>query len=249
MFGTIRRPTRNIEHLAIAHRWTTALGVFTPVFFRQHPVLSAFWDCAAIILHGSTTIGVDDEISDLDLWLVMKDDQLGNLDAASSTRFFEFQLEGKAGHFTAISAESCEERITRSDFPLIAELQTAQIVRDYNGVGSKLVRRASQEMPESVRRAFFKYHYIEFRSDDRAADHPLSRCDPVAALLAQTAALGHALRAVMLLHGEPYPYFKWLYRAALATPTGAAIAPLIDQWLNRLCLRNRPCPINRPSAP
>lgn len=215
-------------------KWTAALAEFVPRFVGAHPILGHFADNAAIVLHGSTARGIEDDVSDLDLWLIVSESELRRLDAASSTRFFEFQLENKPGHFDAISGESHTQRMRHCDLALIAELRSARVIRDPQGLGGKLIADASRPMPEAVRRPFFRYHYVEHRGDDRAADHPLDRSDPVAAITAQAAALGHALRAAMVLDGEPYPYFKWLYRCAAAAPTGRALAPKVQEWIDLL---------------
>ena len=131
--------------------------------------------------------------------------------------------------------------------PLIFELRNACIIRESHGVAARLVEDALRPMPEAVRRAFFQYHYVEFRGDDRAADHPLDRGDPVAVLMAQTAALTHALQAAIVLHGEPYPYSKWLFHQAVQTPTGRVLPPLDGQWLDLLALRSSVCGSAPPS--
>jgi hypothetical protein len=60
----------------------------------------------------------------------------------------------------------------------------------------------------------------------------MERHDPVAFLLSLPKVLAHALRAAMVLDCEPYPYDKWLYYAALKTPTGKKLVPSIDKILN-----------------
>jgi len=218
----------------IVARWKAVLHDFVAEFIRGNPILAPFADYAAVILHGSTCDGIDDAVSDLDVWLLLSAPDLKRLDALSPTLFFEFRLEDKPGHFNAISAESFWERMRYCDLTLIAELRNAVIIQDPHGIARLLIADASRKMPEAVRQAFFRYHYVEHRGDDRAADHPLDRGDPVAAITAQTAALGHALRAAMVLHGEPYPYSKWLYRRASETPTGRALAPKVEQWIDLL---------------
>jgi hypothetical protein len=215
-------------------RWKAILPDFTAEFIRANPNLAPFFEDAAVVLHGSTCDGIDDAVSDLDLWLILSPHDLSRLDGVSPTRFLGFRLEKKLGHFNAVSDASFVERVRHCDMTLIAELRNAMIIRDPLGVAQLLIAKASQPMPEAVRRAFFQYHYVEHRGDDRAADSPLDRGDPVAALAAQTAALGHALRAAMVLHGEPYPYSKWLYRKASQTPTGRALAPKVEQWIDLL---------------
>jgi hypothetical protein len=208
------------------------LAEFSPAFLRAHAVLGSFSETAAIVLHGSTAFGVDDAVSDLDLWLILSATELHRLDAVSSTRFFEFQSNSKPGHFTAIDAESLAQRVRQCDMPLIAELKHACPIADPRNLARPLIGWASRPMPNDVRRAFFQYHYVEFRGDDRAADHPLDRGDPVAVLQAHVAALAHALRAAMVLDGLPYPYSKWLYRDAVAAPTGAKLATNVQELID-----------------
>jgi len=219
---------------SVIAKWTAALANFVPRFLDTHPVLGHFADNAAIVLHGSTACGIEDDFSDLDLWLIVSETELRRLDVASSTRFFEFQIENKPGHFGAVSAQTHAQRMRHCELSLIAELRSARVIHDPHGVASRLITDASRPMPDAVRRAYFQYHYVEHRSDDRAADHPLNRGDPVAAITAQAAALGHALRAAMVLDGEPYPYFKWLYRCASAAPTGRVLSPKVQEWIDLL---------------
>ena len=216
----------------VSARWKATLPDFVAGYIRTNPVLASFFADMAVVLHGSTCDGIDDAVSDLDIWLIVSARDLNRLDAASPTRFFEFRLEDKLGHFTAASGELFAERTRRCDLTLIAELRNSEIVQDPHGIARRLIADALRPMPEAVRHAFFQYHYVEHRSDDRAADHPLDRGDPVAAITAQTAALGHAFRAAMVLHGEPYPYSKWLYRRASETPTGRALSPKVEQWID-----------------
>jgi len=213
-------------------RWRAALAEFSPAFLRSHAVLAGFSETAGVVLYGSTAFGVDDAVSDLDLWLVLSAAELRQLDAVSSTRFFEFELNSKPGHFTAVDEESLTQRVRKCDMPLIAELRHASPIADPRDMVRPLIGSASLPMPQDVRRAFFQYHYIEFRSDDRAADHPLDRGDPVAVLQAHMAALAHALRAAMVLDGLPYPYSKWLYRDAVAAPTGAKMATNVQELID-----------------
>ena len=216
----------------VVAQWKAALAEFAPGFLRANPILAPIADKASIVLYGSTCCGVDDSVSDLDVWLIVSASDLERLDANSPTRFFEFRLNDKPGHFTAVSAESRLQKMRGCDLTLIAELRNACIIQDPRQVAHRLITDASRAMPESVRRAFFQYHYVEFRGDDRAADHPLDRGDPVATIAAQTAALTHALQAAMVLHGEPYPYSKWLFRRAAMTPTGRILTPLVQQWID-----------------
>jgi hypothetical protein len=187
-----------------------------------------------VLLHGSTTRGIDDPYSDLDVWIFLPASRLPELDAAAGTRFFAFDLDGKPGHFTAEPAEEVAQRVRRCDFPLIVELRVAAILADPRGEAASLVRVARQPMREEVRRAWLRYHYVEMRGEHRAADNPIERGDAVAVLQALSQTLSHALRAAMVLDGEPYPYVKWLAHAAFQTPTGLLLASDVTEILDLL---------------
>jgi hypothetical protein len=210
------------------------LGEFLPPYFQQHPVLSRFHGRASAVLHGSTTMEIDDAFSDLDLWLLLPEADVADLDAAAGTRFFEFELEGKAGHLIATSLKAFRERVRRCEMDTIYQLRGAEIITDASGAAGEMICLARRPMREEVSKALFFYHYVEMRSEHRACDNPMERGDPVAVLLSLPKVLAHALRAAMVLDGQVYPYDKWLYRAAAATPTGRLLAPSVEKILDLL---------------
>ena len=116
----------------------------------------------------------------------------------------------------------------------IFQLRHGVVICDPSGIAADLRRDASACMPAEVRQAFFMHHYVEMRSEHRACDNPMERHDPVALLLSLPKVLAHALRAAMVLDGEPYPYDKWLYFAARQTPTGRLLAPHVETVLDLL---------------
>ena len=120
------------------------------------------------------------------------------------------------------------------DLPLIAELRRAVGLLDPTSSGQRLIDFAQLPMRPEVRRAWLCYHYVEMRGEHRAIDNPIERGDPVAILLALTKALEHAMRAALVLDGEPYPYSKWLARACERTPTGRAVLSLVQEMVNLL---------------
>jgi hypothetical protein len=214
--------------------WTARVRAYTPDFLAANPALSGAAAEAAILLHGSTTFGIDDPYSDLDVWVLVPDHALAALDSAAGTRFLPFTLDGKPGHFTVEPHGEFERRVRQCDFPLIAELRLAEILADSNGRAASLVETARRPMRDAVRSAWLRYHYVEMRGAHRAADNPIERGDAVAVLQAMTQTLTEALRAAMVLHGEPYPYVKWLGRAASGTPTGRLLAPSVADLFERL---------------
>src|SRR5437867_624974 len=129
--------------------WNTRLRAFTPRFLAEHPVLSAATAEAAAVLHGSTTFGVDDPFSDLDVWLLVTDEQARAIESAAGTRFFVFTLEDKPGHFTVEPMSEFAARLRRCDFPLVAELRSSQIVTDPRARAATLIEQARRPMPEA----------------------------------------------------------------------------------------------------
>lgn len=215
-------------------KWRPRIERWFPGWMEAHPVLRNFREGAGVVLYGSLTQGFDDEFADVDLWLLLSDDRLRALDAGSSTRFFEFESDGKKGHMTAHTCASFRDKVHRCDMDTIFHLRRAVLLADPGGAAGSLCRSVLAPMPAMVRRAFFMHHYIEMRSEHRACDNPIERRDPVALLLSLPKAVAHALRAAMVLDGEPYPYDKWLYHAARRTPTGAELAPHVEAILDLL---------------
>jgi len=204
---------------------------FSARFLREHASLSGLLSQASVLLHGSTTLGIVDAFSDLDLWVLVPDSLAREFDRTSPTRFIEFRFDDRPGHYNLEPLELFHQRIDGCDFPLIAELRRSIVLHDQS-LGCAIVARANQLMPKDVRRAWFRYHYAEMRSEHRAADTPIDRGDAVAVLQAVTRTLVHAMQAAMVLDGEPYPYSKWLGRACAQTPTGSRIMPLVNDVID-----------------
>ncbi len=218
--------------------WTDRLYKFLPEFLNEHSVLGRFYSRAAVVLHSSTTWGIDDPFSDLDLLFLQADTDLDQLDSISETRFFDFELEGKPGHLNAESVDDFSDRLKRGVMPLIYELQQAKIIIDNTDDVKGLIARARKPMRDEARFAFFFYHYVEMRGYHRAGDNPMERRDAFAVLVSLTEVLTHALKAAMILDGKPYPNAKWLHYAAVQTPTGSLLAPRIETILDLLAADN-----------
>ena len=80
----------NLEaHNSATRQWIERVSERAPTFVQEHPVLGRFADLGGLILTGSTTLGVVDEYSDLDLELVLSEDAVAQVDTASPTRYIE----------------------------------------------------------------------------------------------------------------------------------------------------------------
>jgi hypothetical protein len=206
---------------------------FAQQFVREHDALSSIVQHASVLLHGSTTLGILDAFSDIDVWVLVPDALAREFDRASPTRFINFSFDDRPGHFNLEPIELLDDRIDRCDFPLIGELRRAVVLQEsVSKIGQKIVSRARQPMSDDLCRAWFRYHYTEMRSHHRAADTPIDRGDAIAMLQAVTSTLIHAMQAAMVLDGEPYPYSKWLGRACTETSTGSKIIPLVNEIID-----------------
>ena len=208
--------------------WSEKLSAFLPVFLDEHPVLAGLRERSALVLHGSTCRGVDDPFSDLDVYLILTRADLADLDARSPTRFIEFKVDGKPGHLNSVALEALQVRVAGCDLPLISELRSGVLIEDHVDGAAELLAESRKAMRPEVGQAFFFYHYFQMRNFHRTSDNPMERGDAVAVLFGVAQALAHALRAALVLDGEPYPYEKWLRREAVRHPTGQALAAHIE---------------------
>ncbi len=188
----------------------------------------------SVLLHGSTTMGVDDAHSDLDLWALVEPEALAELDRSSPTRFFGFELAGKKGHLNVEDGDLFRSRVRSCDMPVLAELRDARVLEDALGIGAGLTAAARQSMPEDVRSAWFRFHYVEMRGHHRNADNALARGAAIASLISVTEAAAHGMRAALVLDGVPYPYEKWLAARALTCPTGRPACKAVERLLGAL---------------
>ena len=223
-----------VDANGVRELWVGRLREFLPGWFAEHEVLSRLSDGAAVVLYGSTARGLDDAWSDLDLGLLLSDSEFQALAGSCDTTFFGFGVEGKEGHIMAVPVRQWRDEVAHCHMDRIYHLQRAAIVSDVEGRAAELLDYARAPMREEVRRAMFLYHYVEMRSDHRACDNPMERREPPALLFSLPKVLGHGLRAAMILDGEPYPYDKWLYQAAQATPSGRALTPHVDRVIELL---------------
>jgi len=226
--------TKATEPSQVKELWTKKVRKFMAEFLDEHPVLSRFHQRASLVLHGSTTLGIDDAFSDLDFWFLLPESDLVEFGAVSETRFFQIKVNGKPGHIDAKPAEQLSKRFQDCDLALIFQMQRAEIITDHAGLAGDLQRLSRKPMRDEVSDAFFCYHYILMCDWRQSCRNPMARTDPVGALLALPEFITHALKAAIVLDGAPYPYGKWLHRVSLTTPTGRLLAPSMETVLDRI---------------
>jgi hypothetical protein len=214
--------------------WSEKLKSNLPSLMAEQPILAEFADRAAILLHGSTCRGVDDPFSDLDIYVLLRAKDLAEFDRRSPIRFYEFMLDGKKGHWMAYVLEEFAAHVECCDMALISELRTSIVLHNRLDRAQTLLECAKSPMRPEVRRAFFFHNYYQMRNFHRASDNPMERGDGLAVLFSLSQTVAYALRAALILDGEPYPYEKWLRREALRHPTGEKLAPHVDAILDAI---------------
>ncbi len=198
------------------------------------PVLDSLAGEYGIALHGSTTHGVDDKVSDLDFWLILNESTLERFDALSPSRFIDVEIEGKPGHLNPVTIEEFEKAFSPPLFEMINELQSAVALVDPSKAFARCQERAYRPMNESVRRAAFFSCYVEMRACHKSADNPMDRHDAWTALSAVVKTVEYGMKCALILDGHPYPYGKWLYVEAHKSPTGQVIIPCVERILSLL---------------
>jgi hypothetical protein len=216
----------------LATNWPQFVRDALPRLLENQPLLTTLLERAALLLHGSLTLaGADDEFCDIDLWLIASADDAASFDQQIGSRFVQFKIS-RDGHFQVESVTAFQQRVNRCDLQLIAELSDAVVLSDPAQIATHLLASARKPMPEAVRFAWFRYHYIEMRSEHRGCDGAISRGHPIPLLLTIARTLQHAMQAAMVLDRRPYRYGKWLAWMAEQTPTGAKVVPLVNDVLH-----------------
>lgn len=193
-----------------------------PSLLAAHPGIAALADRSAMVLHGSRTIDIVDAHADTDIWVLTEETTRAEFSATHGTTFVDFKQHGP-GHFQVESIAELTRRASACELELISELRYAVILSDPAALADELLMLSRRPMSDAVRLAWFRYHYVEFRSEHRAAQGPIERGEPIGLLIAMTQAIEHALQAAMVLDREPYRYSKWLARMATRTLTGAKV--------------------------
>ncbi len=206
-------------------------------YFNHHidenDILSQFKGNLVLVLHGSTTRNIDDDYSDLDLWLILSKDEMDYYDRISEHRFIPITIHSKEAHANPISLiefEACFN--SKINITLINEIQDSEIIIDDKNIFHKYKQLANQTMRDEVQYAHFFYNYVQMRGYHRGCDHPIQRHDEIAALIDMAFTIKYALQCTFTLDKKPYPYEKWLHYFAHFYPTPGLLIENINNILN-----------------
>ena len=91
--------------------WADRVRAFVPGFAEGSEVLAPLRGHWSVLLHGSTSAGVDDDVSDLDVWALVPLAAVDEVGRRSPTRVFQFELDGKRGHLNVEDEEAFRRRV------------------------------------------------------------------------------------------------------------------------------------------
>ncbi len=210
----------------------------------------SYWPRTAVVVAGSAAVGWEDEFSDTDVLVFVPQEDYGaiyechwqsvtegrisvmNPRAREHHEFPYSYIPGTNAHYMLYVFEEAEERLARYDDVAMWVHGNSIVLHDPSGRYARL--RAATGYPEEVWRAKRRDLYIGMANAGGAASNPLRRGDRAAVMLTLTDAVMHALRLCCLLEHKPFPYEKWLFRAAADTGPGRAVRPLIEALLDEL---------------
>ena len=117
-----------------ADTWIERTIEFIPDFMKTHPVIRDFYKDATVMLHGSITMGIVDRYADIDLWYLLPEDRLRELDKVSDSRFFPFEIDGREGHMIAEDINGFVTDVRHCDMDKIYQLRSAVTIFDESGI-------------------------------------------------------------------------------------------------------------------
>lgn len=223
----------------------TVLSHFASLGFWE-----AYWPRTAVAVAGSAAVGWEDEFSDTDVLVFVPREDYGaiygryrqaieegrvavmNPRALQYSEFPYTYIPGTNAHYMLYVFEETEEKLARYDDVAMWVHGNSIVLHDPSGRYARL--RAATSYPEEVWRAKRRDLYIGMANAGGAASNALRRGDQAVVMLTLTDAVMRALRLCFLLEHRPFPYEKWLLRAAAGTGPGRAVLPLIEELLEEL---------------
>jgi hypothetical protein len=205
---------------------------------------------AAVVLVGSLPAGLSDELSDVDLDLIVPAGLFRRLYAPYWTAvdkgkieilnprarlFDEYpitnlpHLETTHGHIHVKNLATIRSRIPRDDETRWIYANSLALA-DPAGVHRRLKRTAS-DYPQKMLQRRRAAELFAAKGDYYGIKLPLDRRDAGAVGLIAGSAINHILRYACLCDGKPYPYLKWLIRVGTQTRLGGLIADEVWQIL------------------
>ena len=189
---------------------------------------------ASVLLVGSRGAGYIVSWSDIDLWV------LGDKRALNDTAAKEYALTRQIfvdrgdleAHYTFYDLGDLRQRLQEWPDELLWLLQRSRILHDPLGRASEL-RTQFADYPEDIMQDKLRWQLCEY-SQHQGRLGVAGRGMPVAAVMAAGRCIETACRICCLAERKPYPYLKWLRRAAGETRLGEIVCPVVDRAVEHI---------------
>ena len=183
----------------------------------------------AVLLVGSRALGVGGPWSDLDLWL------LGNKERLEGRARAEYELTGQVfvdrgdlqAHYTFYDFRDLEERLARWTDELLWIVHVSQLLHDPVGRASDMKERF-RDYPHDVLERKLRWWLCNYwQCQGRLG--VAARGTAASAVMIAAECIESLCKVCCLADGRPFPYLKWLRRAAEKTTLGPLVCPAMDR--------------------
>lgn len=184
---------------------------------------------SAVLLVGSRALGIGGAWPDLDLWL------LGNKQDLDAKRRAEYELTGQVfvdrgdleAHYTFYDFHDLEERLGRWTDELLWIVHISRLLHDPAGRASDMKERF-RDYPQDILERKLRWWLCKYWQC-QARLGVAARGMAASAVMIAAKCIESLCKVCCLADGRPFPYPKWLRRAAGQTTLGSFVCPAIDR--------------------
>ncbi len=213
----------------------------------------SWWQDSAVAIVGSSTRGVEDEFSDIDVRVLVPSKSWGSIyenyrreiEAGTihvlnpaALKYDEFplthidRLDGV--EYKLETFEHLEESVARKYDDVLRWVHSSSVILHDPTERYARIRNQCLIYPEEVWLKKLRRHYLNAWNGVSGAKNSLRRNEREAVVISMSAAVSHLLRLCCLMDGKPFPHDKWLYREAMETTAGKALAPEFEKFFSEL---------------
>lgn len=216
-------------------KWVSKSKEYFAHFIKKNDILRAIEKSITIVLHGSTTLNIDDPHSDLDYWLLLDDKEYEKFITITEQSFIPLEIDGKEGHINPLRTRDLEACFSNQiNMVLANEISSSIIIEDRKNVFDRFIKLSKKPISEQVKYAFFFHNYVEMRSYHRSCDNPMERNDRFAVLYSIMNTIKYAFQSAFVLDNSTYPYEKWLYVLAGFSETPKSLIENVDRIIQEI---------------
>lgn len=207
-----------------------------------HPLMQHEHNNISILIGGSTSLGVADHQSDVDIFVFCEDihyevihhryEDAGIIPTGSEF-FVDFKLpSGKSGHYKLHRKTELTKGLNEGNMEWLWFSHVSYIVHD--SLQIKKLFDKHVPMQSDLLYTLRKNTYIQLRTFAKALDNPVVRGERFPIHFFAVDVYKAALRCAIVVDGYPYPYDKWLVRVAGQLPVGKRVLECADDFFENL---------------